>query len=602
MFAMDSVEESVSVPPAAKLLVGVSLDGGESSQLLAWSVTVAHPNDTIVALHVLVGKEEKGMSFEKSMFRQAKAFVISALGEFAEMCQTKQVRLEAKVRASSSIGRGLIDEAALNEASFLVLGRSRNLPRRNSFEILKYCFENAPEGCSIVGIGLQQPPRKDRDLDSSTCDDNSSLSSRWASKDNTNTAKVLSPFHKLLGSASKRGSQNSSTESICEKDSPRGVLEAVEDCSSTCNSVTPRRSRASFWRRLSSLKLFFLKSRSSGDLMGKDSEICSSYTEDLKPSWRCFSYDEISRATNSFHADNLVGRGGFAEVFKGTLHSGQRVAVKTLAKGNGDQQKEKEFLAELGILGHICHPNTANLIGCCIENGLHLVFDLSCNGSLASALHSKSGKFLEWPVRYKIAIGVARGLHYLHKCCRHRIIHRDIKASNVLLGPDFEPQISDFGLAKWLPKQWTHHSVVPIEGTFGYLAPEYFMYGIVDEKTDVFAFGVLLLEIVSGRRPVDTSKQSLLVWAKPLMESGKIDELADSKLGGKYERDQMQRLVLTASYCLRQSSFWRPSMTEVLDLLRKDHDSAESLIWKIPESQVDEMADYASAADCYIDA
>ncbi|RRT32663.1 hypothetical protein B296_00045086 [Ensete ventricosum] len=169
--------------------------------------------------------------------------------------------------------------------------------------------------------------------------------------------------------------------------------------------------------------------------------------------------------TSCWRSDNLVGRGGFAEVFKGSLRSGQNVAVKRLAKDGGDQQKEKEFLVELGILGHVQHPNTANLIGCCIENGLHLVFDLSCNGSLASALYSeafpisfprslllhphgavldvsgKNGRVLEWSARYKIAIGIARGLHYLHKCCRHRIIHRDIKASNVLLGADFEPQV-----------------------------------------------------------------------------------------------------------------------------------------------------------------
>ncbi|WOL18318.1 hypothetical protein Cni_G27112 [Canna indica] len=607
---MDSIEESATAP-AAKILVGVPLDGRASSQLLSWAVTTAaHANDTILALHVLVEKEEKRLNSERSRLRQAKAFVISVLGEFAEICQTKQVKLEAKVRTSTSIGRGLADEATLAEANFLVLGRSRNSPKRNSFEITSYCFKNAPQGCSIVGIDIQGPPRKDGDLDSLTydvpinCTDHSSSSSRWTNKENI-MAKSLSPFHKLIfGSISKREKRHSSSESI----SPRGVLEgpeaessAVEDCLSPCSSsVTIRRSRTSFWRRLSSMKLFFPRSFSD-DLTIKETDACSFYTEDLKPSWRCFTYDEISKATNSFHAENLVGRGGFAEVFKGKLHNGRSVAVKRLAKGNGDQQKEKEFLIELGILGHICHPNTANLIGCCIENGLHLVFDLSCNGTLASALHSKNGKFLEWPVRYKIVMGIARGLHYLHKCCRHRIIHRDIKASNVLLGPDFEPQISDFGLAKWLPKQWTHHSVIPIEGTFGYLAPEYFMHGIVDEKTDVFAFGVLLLEIATGRRPVDTSKQSLLVWAKPLMEAGRIHELADPKLEGKYDTNQMQRLVLTASYCVRQSSIWRPSMNEVLDLLKKDHGSTEAQIWRIPESQVEEMDDCTSATDFYFD-
>ncbi|MQM06948.1 hypothetical protein Taro_039778 [Colocasia esculenta] len=151
-----------------------------------------------------------------------------------------------------------------------------------------------------------------------------------------------------------------------------------------------------------------------------------------------------------------------------------------------------------------------------------------------------------------MAVGITRGLHYLHRGCQRRIIHRDIKASNILLTVDFESQISDFGLAKWLPSEWTHRTVAPIEGTFGYLVPEYFMHGIVDEKTDVFAFGVLLLEIVSGRKPVDGSHQSLLTWAKPHLSNGATRMLVDPRLGDDYDNDQLNRLAFAASLCSRK--------------------------------------------------
>lgn len=600
---MDSTEERAL---SNKILVGFSLDARAGSELLSWAVGhAAHPKDTIVALHVLVGKGEKKINSDRTRLRQAKAFVISMLGEFAEICETKQVKLEAKVRSSSSIGRGLTDEAASIDANFLLVGGSRNSTQRNSFEIMKYCLKYAPEGCSVIAVGKQGLHQNGTHLDSPTCEGNQSLSWRWNNK-NVHVGKTLHPLQKILGSNSKKERRRSSCESICEKSSPRTVLDgpegenrAPEECSSPSSNENSGRSRAGIWRRLSIAKLFFPLFRSTEDFAEKETDGCSTYTEDQKPSWRCFSYEEISRATNNFHLDNLVGRGGYAEVFRGNLSNGQSVAVKRLAKGNTSEQKEKEFLTELGIMGHVCHPNTAFLIGCCIENGLHLIFDFSPNGNLASALHGKNGKFLEWPVRHKIAIGIARGLHYLHQCCRRRIIHRDIKASNVLLGPDFEPQISDFGLGKWLPKQWTHHCVIPIEGTFGYLAPEYFMHGIVDEKTDVFSFGVLLLEIVTGRRPVDSSKQSLLLWAKPLIDSGKIAELADPKLEGKYDLDQLQKLVLTASYCVRQTSIWRPSMSEVLQLLTDCDDLKVVESWRIPESQIDEMDDWSLGTDSY---
>lgn len=301
-----------------------------------------------------------------------------------------------------------------------------------------------------------------------------------------------------------------------------------------------------------------------------------------KPTWKCFSFEEIFEATNGFHAENLVGKGGYAEVYRGVMKDGQVIAVKRMMRAS-NEQKEKEFLTELGTIGHVHHPNVSSLLGCCVDNGLHLIFEFSLRGSVASLLHDENLPPMAWKIRYKIVIGTARGLHYLHKGCQRRIIHRDIKTSNVLLTADFEPQISDFGLAKWLPSQWTHHSVMPIEGTCGYLAPEYFMHGIVDEKTDVFAFGVFLLEIISGRKPVDGSHQSLLNWAKPHLNDENIEALVDHRLCGDYDIQQLKTLAFTASLCIRASAIWRPTMVEVLELLEDGEILQDS--WKMPEQE-----------------
>ncbi|KAF9595889.1 hypothetical protein IFM89_005375, partial [Coptis chinensis] len=360
---------------------------------------------------------------------------------------------------------------------------------------MKYCFEHAPDYCSVVTVGISRQSQQHLD---SEC---SPLEVQYGPNKDARVGNDI-PLYKFFdlnirGSnhSGRRRINNAPTQSSNDKPSPRAVLDGPHGIE-------------------------------EGYLSHEESSIAESPKMQLKEQAIAF-------------ADNIVGQGGYAVVYRGDLCDGRTIAVKRLEKDNTDENKQKEFLMEVGVLGHVCHPNTACLIGCCLENGLHLIFEFSPNGNLSSALHGKDCNMLEWPVRYKIVIGIARGLHYLHKCCKRRIIHRDIKASNVLLGPDFEPQITDFGLAKWLPKQWTHHSVIPIEGTFGYLAPEYFMHGIVDEKKDVFAFGVLLLEIITGRRPIDMSKQSLMFWAKPLIESVNIEALADSKLEKSSEKHQV---------------------------------------------------------------
>lgn len=293
----------------------------------------------------------------------------------------------------------------------------------------------------------------------------------------------------------------------------------------------------------------------------------------FKSSWKNFTLSELRHATNNFSHENLIGEGGYSEVYKGHLKDGQLVAIKRLSGGTPEEMTA-DFLSELGIIVHVNHPNLAKLIGYGVEGGMHLVLQLSPHGSLASILRGSKGK-LDWSTRYKIALGTAEGLLYLHEGCQRRIIHKDIKAANILLTEDFEPQISDFGLAKWLPEQWTHHVVSKFEGTFGYLPPEYFMHGIVDEKTDVYAYGVVLLELITGRLALDNSQQSLVMWAKPLLARNNISELVDPSLGDSFDNEQMSRLILMSSLCIHQSSVRRPQMNQIVQILKQDEGSYE---------------------------
>ncbi|KAL8251595.1 hypothetical protein R6Q59_035288 [Mikania micrantha] len=384
-----------------------------------------------------------------------------------------------------------------------------------------------------------------------------------------------------------------------DQSSPRGVLEVSGSCSDSDNSsmLFGEKSQATgdgdgaemvqstvAWRNLiGNLKRKSLRRFSIGPLVAgyelskkgfmnklgrnnsSDATINDCYMP--KPSWRNFTFQELAVATNGFCPDNLVGKGGHAEVYKGCLPDGQIVAVKKITKKEKkDEDRVGDFLTELGIIAHINHPNAARLIGFSSDNGLYLVLQFAPHGSLATVLLS-SKETLDWDVRFKIAVGVANGLRYLHYECNKRIIHRDITASNVLLAEDFEPQISDFGLAKWLPEKWAQHVVSPVEGTFGYMAPEYFMHGAIDEKTDVFAFGVLLLELITGRCAVDSRRQSLVIWAKPLLEKGKVKELVDQRLGKAYELNEVKRTVMVASACIHHMPDMRPNMKRVVQIL-----------------------------------
>ncbi|KAG7578537.1 Protein kinase domain [Arabidopsis thaliana x Arabidopsis arenosa] len=286
-----------------------------------------------------------------------------------------------------------------------------------------------------------------------------------------------------------------------------------------------------------------------------------------------FNYEDLSRATNGFSEANLLGQGGFGYVFKGMLRNGKEVAVKQLKEGSS--QGEREFQAEVGIISRIHHRHLVALVGYCIADTQRLlVYEFVPNNTLEFHLHGKGRPTMEWSSRMKIAVGSAKGLSYLHENCNPKIIHRDIKASNILIDFKFEAKVADFGLAKIASDTNTHVST-RVMGTFGYLAPEYASSGKLTEKSDVFSFGVVLLELITGRRPIDTNNvheyTSLVDWARPLLnqvlEIGNFEVVVDKKLNNEYDKEEMARMVACAAACVRSTARRRPRMDQVARVL-----------------------------------
>ncbi|CAL5193879.1 unnamed protein product [Lathyrus oleraceus] len=288
---------------------------------------------------------------------------------------------------------------------------------------------------------------------------------------------------------------------------------------------------------------------------------------------KTFSLSEIEKATHKFNSKRVLGEGGFGRVYSGTLEDGAEVAVKLLTKDN--QNGDREFIAEVEMLSRLHHRNLVKLIGICIEGRRRcLVYELVPNGSVESHLHGddKNRGPLDWEARMKIALGAARGLAYLHEDSNPRVIHRDFKASNVLLEDDFTPKVSDFGLAREAT-EGSNHISTRVMGTFGYVAPEYAMTGHLLVKSDVYSYGVVLLELLTGRKPVDMSQpqgqENLVTWARALLTSREgLEQLVDPSLAGSYNFDDMAKVAAIASMCVHSEVTQRPFMGEVVQALK----------------------------------
>ncbi|TVU35637.1 hypothetical protein EJB05_17537 [Eragrostis curvula] len=284
-----------------------------------------------------------------------------------------------------------------------------------------------------------------------------------------------------------------------------------------------------------------------------------------------FTLRDLEYATNRFAKSNVLGEGGYGVVYKGQLVNGTEIAVKKILNNVG--QAEKEFRVEVEAIGHVRHKNLVRLLGYCVE-GIHrmLVYEYVNNGNLEQWLHGAMSQHgvLTWENRMKILLGTAKALAYLHEAIDPKVVHRDIKSSNILIDDEFNSKVSDFGLAKLLNSDKSHINT-RVMGTYGYVAPEYANSGMLNEKSDIYSFGVVLLESVTARDPVDYSKPAdevnLVEWLKMMVTNKKAEEVVDPNLEIKPPKRALKRAILVGLKCVDPDAEKRPKMSHVVQML-----------------------------------
>uniref|UniRef100_A0A0E0BD29 non-specific serine/threonine protein kinase n=1 Tax=Oryza glumipatula TaxID=40148 RepID=A0A0E0BD29_9ORYZ len=289
---------------------------------------------------------------------------------------------------------------------------------------------------------------------------------------------------------------------------------------------------------------------------------------------RRYTRRELEEATNRFAAENVLGEGGYGVVYKGILRDNTAVAIKNLHNNRG--QAEKDFKVEVATIGRVRHKNLVSLLGYCSEGACRLlVYEYMENSNLDKWLHHGDDEIspLTWDMRMHILLGTARGLAYLHEGLEPKIVHRDVKSSNILLDRHWNARVSDFGLAKLLCSERSYVTT-RVMGTFGYVAPEYARTGMLNERSDVYSFGVLIMEIISGRTPVDYTRPApevnLVEWLKRMVAERRVEEVVDPRLPETPPPKVLKRAVLAALRCVDPDGGQRPTMGHVVHMLEDD--------------------------------
>ncbi|ESW11790.1 hypothetical protein PHAVU_008G059400 [Phaseolus vulgaris] len=289
---------------------------------------------------------------------------------------------------------------------------------------------------------------------------------------------------------------------------------------------------------------------------------------------RWYTLRELEDATGGLCPENVVGEGGYGIVYHGVLNDGTKIAVKNLLNNKG--QAEKEFKVEVEAIGRVRHKNLVRLLGYCVEGAYRmLVYEYVDHGNLEQWLHGDVGPVspLTWNIRMNIILGTARGLAYLHEGLEPKVVHRDVKSSNILIDRQWNSKVSDFGLAKLLCSE-NSYVTTRVMGTFGYVAPEYACTGMLTEKSDIYSFGILIMEIITGRSPVDYGRPqgevNLIEWLKTMVGNRKSEEVVDPKLPEMPSSKALKRALLISLRCVDPDATKRPKMGHVIHMLEAD--------------------------------
>ncbi|XP_064965436.1 protein kinase STUNTED-like isoform X2 [Musa acuminata AAA Group] len=527
------------------IMVGLQMNA-KGKELLDWAIhKVAEQGDRVMAVHVC-----RDSDLKKTTTLSLASTLDDHLASYQGICSLKQVVLVGKIARGSSIRRALVKEAKQCAAIKVVVGMKKKSSFFRSAPLAKYCAKNLPPTTALIAV------RKGNVVfERGAAKPSPELQRRQSLRNLLYPSEALAirkHEEKTVVEASRSSDSNhvkgEKVEAVLSSVTVlmRQLPEPVFGCpllkkKAALRSIEVKRAnrawRLSLVRRVMNLPARTLSSAQPLLLLIEE---LNTVLSGSNSSCRWFQYEELQSSTNRFSSENLIGNGGSSRVYRGRLGNGQQVAIK-LSKLSAEASKD--FLSEVDIITKLRHLRVVPLLGICVgEHALISVYRYFPNGSLEQNLHGDKVKhLLPWDRRFRVATEIAEALSYLHHGCRRPVIHRDVKSSNILLNDEFEPQLSDFGLAMWAPTAATNLTQSDVVGTFGYLAPEYLMYGKVSNKNDVYAFGVVLLELLTGRKPIDDGnpkgEESLVMWATRILERGELIDLLDPNLGTNHDKD-----------------------------------------------------------------